>query len=105
MTKFRSDAIYFGLLIAVAGFAYLASTWSVDEADSLALPDFTPPPLNFKVPFELPFHIVKFKTIASQPLALSTNMERALVEVRTSLLESSRVVEVRTGPALLAAAE
>jgi len=105
MTNRRSDAIYFALLIAIAGISYLAANWSVDEAESLALPDFKPLPLSFEVPFELPFHIVKFKTVVPRSLALSSNMERTLLEVRASLLESSRVVEIRTESTLLAAAE
>jgi hypothetical protein len=105
MTNRGSDAIYFALLLAVAGIGYFTANWSGEEADGLPLPDFKPLPLTFEVPFELPFYVVKFKTGAPRSLALSSNMERALVEVRASLLESSRVVEVRTESTLLAAAE
>ena len=105
MTNRRIDAIYFVLLIAVGSVGYLAANWPSDEVEGLPLPDFTPAPLRFEVPFELPFHIVKFKNVVPQTLALSSNMESTLVEVRAALLESSRVVEVPAEPALLASAE
>ena len=62
-----------------------------------SFPDYSPAPLVFDIPFEpfeLPFHLVKFESAMPPTLALSSNMESALVEVRTALLESSTLVEV-----------
>ena len=108
MTNRRVDAIYFILLVVVAGVGYVAANRPVDDVDAMELPDFSLPSLTFTMPanaFELPFHIVKFETAMPTSLALSSNMETALVEVRSALLESSTLVEVRPAQEMLASIE
>jgi len=107
MTNRRVDAIYFVLFIAVVAIGYVAANLSEDGEVS-SLPDYSPPPIVFDIPFEpfeLPFHFVKFKSAMPPTLALSSNMESALVEVRAALLESSTLVEVRPAPNMLASVE
>lgn len=108
MTNRRVDAIYFVLILVVAAVGYVAASQFPDDGEMSALPDYSPPPLTFEVPFEpfeLPFHFVKFESAMPPTLALSSNMESALVEVRSALLESSTIVEVRPEPGLLASVE
>jgi len=96
MSNRRVDAIYFLLLlvVSVAGF-YVANRPSTEEA-TLDLPDFSLPPLVLEVPFELPYSIVRFKSLASPRLNLSDDMESVLGENREALLESSTLVEVHS---------
>ena len=108
MTNRRVDAIYLVLIIAVGSIGYVAANRFSSEDVVSALPDYSPAPLVFDIPFEpfeLPFRFVNFESAMPLSQALSTNMERALVEVRSTLLESSTLVEVRSDPGLLASAE
>jgi len=99
MTNRRIDAIYFAVIIAVAAIGYVAASQFSDEGELPSLPDYSLPPLVFDVPFEpfeLPFQFVKFERAQAPTLALSSNMESALVEVRAALLESSAIVDVES---------
>ena len=104
MTNRRVDALYFLLIVVVGTIGFVAANRPVEQVEGLALPDFSP--LRFDIPFEpfeLPFPIVSFENPITRRLALSSNMESTLVEVRTALLESSKPVEVRPPARMLAA--
>ncbi len=110
MTNRRLDALYLILIVAVAVIGYVVANQTSDDGEIASLPDYSPAPLVFDVPFvpfELPFHFVRFERVQPPTLALSSNMESALVEVRAALLESSALVEVPHQPTqrLLAARE
>jgi hypothetical protein len=108
MTNRRVDAIYFVLIIAVAAIGYVAANRFSETGEILSLPDYSPAPLVFDVPFEpfeLPFQRVNFERALPPTLALSSTMESALVEVRAALLESSTMVEVPRPRGLLASRE
>ena len=99
MSNRRVDAIYFFLLLTVAVAGYYAAevaNWPSAEEATLDLPDFSLPPLVLEVPFELPYTIVRFKSVDSPRLNLSDDMESVLGENRVALLESSTLVEVHS---------
>ena len=108
MTNRRLDAIYFVLIVTVAGLGYFGSRVFSDSDKVLDVPSYSPTPIIFDVPFEpfeLPFNFVKFKSAVPPKLALSNDMASVLVEVRSALLKSSTVVEVRGSSSMLAAVE
>jgi hypothetical protein len=108
MTNRRVDAIYFVLIVAVAAVGYVAANRFSGDGEIRPLPDYSPPPLVFDVPFEpfeLPFQFVKFERASPPTLALSSDMESALVEVRAALLESSTIVELSRSQGLLVSRE
>jgi hypothetical protein len=57
------------------------------------------------VPFAYPYSVVTFKSRTAPTLHLSGNVESVLVEIRSSLLESSAPVEVRPADQLVAITE
>ena len=67
---------------------------SADEEVAGTVPDFELPELAFEVPFEMPYSMVRFERRAAPVLALSGDVESALVEVRSALLRSSKQVEI-----------
>ncbi len=95
MTNRRVDALYFLLIVVIGTIGFVAANHPVEQVEGLALPDFSP--LRFDIPFE------PFENPIPRRLALSSNMESALVEVRTALLESLKPVEVRPPARMLAA--
>lgn len=108
MSNRRVDVIFFGLLLAVSVIGYYAANRSSElsaEGSSLVLPDFSPSPLLLEIPFDFPYAIVKFKSLPAPKLDLSDDMEAALSEVRSALLESSTLVEVRAMGQQIVAAE
>lgn len=96
MSNRRVDAIYFLLLLAVSVAGYYLANRPAEERASLELPDFSLPPLVLEVPFDLPYTIVNFESLAAPRLRLSDDMESVLGEVRTALLKSSKLVEVHS---------
>lgn len=105
MSNRRGDAIYFLLFLSVCAMGYYAASRSPDPSEAglpLELPDFSLPPFVLEVPFDFPYPIVEFKSLAAPTLALSDNMESVLGEVRAALLESSKLVEVRPADQLVA---
>ena len=108
MASRRVDGFYFLLLLAVSVIGYYAANRLSDPSEegvALALPDFSLPPLVLEVPFELPYTVVKFERLAAPTLEFSGNMESVLGEVRSALLESSKLVEIRPMHQLVAAIE
>jgi hypothetical protein len=111
MPNRRADALYFVLLLTVFVIGYYAANRSSDEfgefeeGTSLELPNFNPPQLVFEIPFEFPYVIPQFESRVAPTLQLSNDMESALGEVRSALLESSTIVEVRSTGQLVAANE
>jgi hypothetical protein len=98
------------VIIAVAAIGVVFANRFSDDGELPSLPDYSPAPLVFDVPFEpfeLPFHFVKINRGPAPALTLSTDMESTLVEVRAALLESSAIVEVQQpeGQRLLAVRE
>jgi hypothetical protein len=108
MSNRRADAIYFVLLLGVCVIGYYASNWPADEfgeGATLVLPDFNPPQLEFEIPFDFPYAIPDFESRVAPTMQLSNDMESALGEVRSALLESSRIIEVGSNGQLVAANE
>jgi hypothetical protein len=108
MASRRVDGFYFLLLLVVPVLGYYAANRPSDlseEGVALALPDFSLPPLVLEVPFELSYTVVKFERLAAPALEFSDNMESVLGEVRSALLESSTLVEIRPMDQLVAAIE
>jgi len=108
MASRRVDGIYFLLLLAVSVIGYYAANRPSDPSEEgvvLALPDFSLPPLVLEVPFELPYTVVKFNRLDAPTLEFSDDMESVLGEVRSALLESSTLVEIRPVDQLVAAVE
>jgi len=103
MSNRRVDLVYFSVFLLVVGLGYLIANRTVDEGEAVALPDFSLPTIDLVVPFELPYAFVSFTRPESPQLVLSENMESVMVEVRSALLESSELVEVRQEAPKLAA--
>jgi hypothetical protein len=75
------------------------------EGTTLELPDFSPPELVFEIPFDFPYTIPDFASRVAPKMQLSNDMELALGEVRSALLESSTIIEVGSTDHLVAANE
>jgi hypothetical protein len=108
MSSRRGDAIYFLLLLAVSVTGYYAANRPSDQSEEgvvLVLPDFSPPAIVLEVPFDFPYAIVKFESRVAPTLEFSGDMESVLGEVRSALLESSTLVEVRSMDQLVTAIE
>lgn len=108
MSNRHVDAIYFVFLLTVCMIGYFVADRSSDRSEegaTLDLPDFNPPPLVLEVPFDFPYPFIEFKSLVAPTLDLSDDMESVLGEVRSALLESSRLVEVRSMERLVAATE
>jgi hypothetical protein len=108
MSNRRVDAIYFVLLLAVFAIGYYAANRSSDPSEvgaTLDLRDFNPPPLVLEVPYDFPVAVVKFESLVAPTLDLSDDMESVLSEIRSALLKTSTLVEVRSMERLVAAAE
>jgi len=111
MSNRRADAIYFVLLLGVFVIGYYASNrpadkvGDVDDGATLELPDFKPPQLVFEIPFDFPYAIPDFESRVAPTMQLSNDMESALGEVRSALLESSTIIEVGSNDHLVAANE
>jgi hypothetical protein len=100
MSNRRFDLIYFLAFLLVVGGGILAARMDDDGSESVAvLPDFSLPSIELEANFDLPYQFVRFVRPAAPKLVLSTNVESAIVEVRTALLESSELVEVEPVPA------
>jgi hypothetical protein len=98
MTNRRVDAIYFLVFLLVLGVGY-AIAQSDDEAEDgrlsgSALLELSFPVIEFELPLEFSYSFVKFARPAPPELALSENTESVRQELRSSLLESSTLVEV-----------
>jgi len=108
MSNRRADAIYLVLLLGVFVIGYYASNRPADEfyeGTMLELPDFKPPELVFEIPFDFPYAIPNFESRVAPKMQLSNDMESALGEVRSALLESSAIIEVESNDHLVAANE
>lgn len=101
MSNHRIDLIYFVVFLLVLGGGFLAARFDdvlygseASDGEFAALPDFSLPSIEFEVPFELPYRFVRFARPEPPALVLADNVEGAIVEVRSALLESAALVAV-----------
>ena len=91
------DAIYFlaFLLIVLVGYFAARLTDDADGVASVNIPDFSFAGVDFEFPVELSYSFAQFAAPAAPRLVLSENTEAVREELRSALLESSGLVEVK----------
>lgn len=105
MSNRRMDLVYFVVFLVVVGAGYLIANHESEDTEVVTLPDFSLPTIDLEMPFELPYAFIEFARPEPPKLVLSENMESVMVEVRTSLLESAELVEVKPEARLAAILE
>lgn len=91
------DAIYFlaFLLVVLLGYFVARSTEDDDRVASVDIPDFSFAGVDFEFPVNLSYSFAKFAAPAAPQFALSENTEAVRRQLRSALLESSSLVEVK----------
>lgn len=106
MTNRRVDLVFFGVILTVVLVAYYTTNRpSDDEGPIPELPDFELPELAFEASFDFPYRVVEFEHRSVPRLMLSRDVESALGEIRMALLNSSKLVEIRSTEQLAAVGE